>query len=192
MKRRNTPRNPTVYGVENWSSGVLRYQWKRAHRRSASQGRSSFGRSQGPGGFAAARIACCNFPCSSAFANADSQLRELSAAYQHGHNRIRLPGSALSVFPMKVNPRREVVEEFLRDSARCRVGWNAVRKPNCTRPSRRSRPRSHCCSAMASRTRPSSDRHAGRRGWQTRGDIVEKLNELKMVIKSCSTAGHAR
>lgn len=51
-----------------------------------------------------------------------SQLRILSAAYQTAINQFGFHGQHYPVFPMKVNPRREVVEEFLRDSGRLRVG----------------------------------------------------------------------
>ena len=51
-----------------------------------------------------------------------SQLRTLSNAYQTAIAQYSYEGQHYPVFPMKVNPRREVVEEFLRDSSRCRVG----------------------------------------------------------------------
>ena len=51
-----------------------------------------------------------------------NQLRTLSQSYQRAMAEFQFQGAHYPVFPMKVNPRREVVEEFLRDSARCRVG----------------------------------------------------------------------
>ena len=51
-----------------------------------------------------------------------AQLRILSGAYQNAIASYGFRGQHYPVFPMKVNPRREVVEEFLRDSGRCRVG----------------------------------------------------------------------
>ncbi len=51
-----------------------------------------------------------------------SQLRELSNAYQSAIAEYGFTGQHYPVFPMKVNPRREVVEEFLREGTRCRVG----------------------------------------------------------------------
>lgn len=51
-----------------------------------------------------------------------SQLRKLSQAYSQAIEQFHFAGRHFPVFPMKVNPRREVVEEFLRDSSRCRVG----------------------------------------------------------------------
>lgn len=58
-----------------------------------------------------------------------SQIRKLSDAYQHAIREFQYRGQHFPVFPMKVNPRREVVEEFLRDSARCRVGIECGSKP---------------------------------------------------------------
>jgi arginine decarboxylase len=51
-----------------------------------------------------------------------SQLRALASAYHHAITEYGFTGLHYPVFPMKVNPRREVVEEFLRDGTRCRVG----------------------------------------------------------------------
>jgi len=44
--------------------------------------------------------------------------------------RIQLYGAHYGVFPMKVNPRREVVEEFLREGGKHNFGLNAARRPN--------------------------------------------------------------
>ncbi len=57
------------------------------------------------------------------------QLRKLSEAYQAAISNFEYRGLHYPVFPMKVNPRREVVEEFLRDGARCRVGLECGSKP---------------------------------------------------------------
>src|SRR5215470_420937 len=51
-----------------------------------------------------------------------SQLRKLSLAYHHAMHQFQYTGQHWPVFPMKVNPRREVVETFLKDSDRLRVG----------------------------------------------------------------------
>ncbi|MFO0939325.1 MAG: hypothetical protein U0930_01020 [Pirellulales bacterium] len=48
-----------------------------------------------------------------------AQLRKLSAAYQAAIAEYKYGGQHFPLYPMKVNPRREVVEEFLRESARC-------------------------------------------------------------------------
>ena len=51
-----------------------------------------------------------------------SQLRVLTAAYQSAIAEFDYAGQHYPLFPMKVNPRREVVEEFLREGKRCRIG----------------------------------------------------------------------
>lgn len=51
-----------------------------------------------------------------------SQLRALSLAYKNAMKEYEFEGSHFPLFPMKVNPRREVVEAFLKESSRCRVG----------------------------------------------------------------------
>lgn len=51
-----------------------------------------------------------------------NQLRALSSAYKHAINEYGYSGTHFPLFPMKVNPRREVVEAFLKDSARTNVG----------------------------------------------------------------------
>lgn len=51
-----------------------------------------------------------------------NQLSILSNAYQNAIKEYEYKGIHYPVFPMKVNPRREVVEEFLKDSPKYRVG----------------------------------------------------------------------
>ncbi len=51
-----------------------------------------------------------------------SQLKLLSQAYVNAIKEYEYGGLHFPVFPMKVNPRREVVQEFLRDSGPRRVG----------------------------------------------------------------------
>ena len=50
------------------------------------------------------------------------QLRTLAEAYQAAIAQFGYTGQHYPVFPMKVNTRREVVEEFLRDGYQRRVG----------------------------------------------------------------------
>ena len=121
-----------------------------------------------------------------------SQLRALSAAYQTAITEYGYTAHHYPVFPMKVNPRREVVEEFLRDSARCRVGLECGSK-------------AELYAAIAQEQTPESlllcngfkDEAfvktamlgvvAGKRVII----IVEKMNELKMVIKVARQLGVA-
>lgn len=119
-----------------------------------------------------------------------SQLRKLSDAYSHAITEYGLTGKHYPVFPMKVNPRREVVEEFLRDSARCRVGIECGSK-------------AELYAALAQEQTPESllicngfkddtfirlaalGMQAGKRVIV----VVEKLNELKMLLKQHQATG---
>ena len=121
-----------------------------------------------------------------------SQLRKLSDAYQQAMTHFHFTGKHFPVFPMKVNPRREVVEEFLKDSARSRVGLECGSKPELY-------------AALAQEQAPESlllcngfkdeafielaclGIQAGKRVVV----IVEKLNELKMVLRRYQQTGVA-
>ncbi|MCC6512243.1 MAG: biosynthetic arginine decarboxylase [Pirellulaceae bacterium] len=121
-----------------------------------------------------------------------SQLRALSAAYQNAITEYGYQAHHYPVFPMKVNPRREVVEEFLRDSARCRVGLECGSK-------------AELYAAIAQEQTPESlllcngfkdeafvkTAMLGVVAGKRVVIIVEKLNELKMVIKVAQQLGAA-
>jgi len=119
-----------------------------------------------------------------------SQLRKLSQAYVQAMEQFRYAGRHFPVFPMKVNPRREVVEEFLRDSARCRVGLECGSKPELY-------------AAIAMDQTPESllicngfkdEAFMKLAGLGTQAGkrvvvVIEKLNELKMLVKECQRSG---
>ena len=91
---------------------------------------------------------------------------------------------------MKVNPRREVVEEFLRDGARCRVGLECGSKPELY-------------AAVAQEQVPNSLLICN--GFKDEGFlrlatlavqsgknvviVIEKLNELKLLLKVADETG---
>jgi arginine decarboxylase len=52
----------------------------------------------------------------------DNQLRKLHRAFQEATREFAYTGGHFAVFPMKVNPRREVVEEFLREGSKYNFG----------------------------------------------------------------------
>ena len=62
-----------------------------------------------------------------------NQLRILSSAYRDAIGQFGYLGKHYPVSPMKVNPRREVVEEFLKESDRCRVGLECGSKAEVVR-----------------------------------------------------------
>ncbi len=121
-----------------------------------------------------------------------SQLRILTAAYQSAITEFEYSGQHYPLFPMKVNPRREVVEEFLREGARCRVGLECGSK-------------AELFAAIAQEQSPESlllcngfkdesfvrTALLGVQAGKRVTIVVEKLNELKMVVKLAQQLGVA-
>lgn len=121
-----------------------------------------------------------------------SQLRALTAAYHTAITEYGYAGHHYPVYPMKVNPRREVVEEFLRDSARCRVGLECGSK-------------AELYAAVAQEQTPESlllcngfkdeafvkTAMLGVLAGKRVVIVVEKMNELRMVIKVAQQLGAA-
>lgn len=113
-----------------------------------------------------------------------SQLRTLSNAYQSAMSQFGFHGQHYPVFPMKVNPRREVVEEFLRDSSRCRVGLECGSKAELyAAVAQDQTPESLLlCNGFKDEEFIRTALLAVRAGKRAT-IVVEKLNELRIVIK---------
>jgi arginine decarboxylase len=120
------------------------------------------------------------------------QLRKLSSAYQSAIKEYGFLGQHYPVFPMKVNPRREVVEEFLRDSARLRVGlecgskaelYAAVAQEQCAESLL-------LCNGFKDEEFIQTALLAVQAGKRV-VIVVEKLNELKMVVRLAQQRGVA-
>ncbi len=121
-----------------------------------------------------------------------SQLRELTAAYQSAIAEFEYAGQHYPLYPMKVNPRREVVEEFLRDGARCKIGLECGSK-------------AELFAAVAQEQSPDSlllcngfkdelfvrTALLGVKAGKRVTIVVEKLNELRMVLKLAQEVGVA-
>ena len=121
-----------------------------------------------------------------------SQLRTLTAAYQSAIAEFEYSGQHYPLFPMKVNPRREVVEEFLREGARCRVGLECGSK-------------AELFAAIAQEQSPESlllcngfkdesfvrTALLGVQAGKRVTIVVEKLNELRMIVKLAQQLGIA-
>lgn len=119
-----------------------------------------------------------------------AQLNRLCLAYEAAAASFGYRGGHFPVFPMKVNPRREVVEEFLRESQRQNVGVECGSKPELY-------------AALALDQSPESllvcngfkdeafvrlallGIQAGKRVIL----VVEKLNELKMILRLARETG---
>ena len=120
----------------------------------------------------------------------NSQLRTLSNAYQHAIAEYGYQGQHYPVFPMKVNPRREVVEEFLRDSQRCMVGLECGSKAELYAAlAQEQSPQSLLlCNGFKDETFIRAALLGVRAGKRVT-IVVEKLNELSMVVKLAQQTG---
>ena len=121
-----------------------------------------------------------------------SQLRTLSNAYQSAISQYGFQGQHYPVFPMKVNPRREVVEEFLRDSGRCRVGLECGSKAELYAAIAQDQTAESLllCNGFKDEGFIRTALLAVQAGKRTT-IVVEKLNELKIVIKLATQLGVA-
>ncbi|AMV34044.1 Biosynthetic arginine decarboxylase [Pirellula sp. SH-Sr6A] len=119
-----------------------------------------------------------------------NQLEILTSAYKDAIQQFDYRGKHFPVFPMKVNPRREVVEEFLRDSGRLRVGLECGSKaelyagiaqeqmPETLLICNGFKDESFCRLACVGV-------QAGKRVVI----VIEKLNELKMLLRVAAETG---
>lgn len=116
-----------------------------------------------------------------------AQLRKLSAAYQAAIAEYKYGGQHFPLYPMKVNPRREVVEEFLRESARCNVGLECGSKAELYAAVAQEQPPGSLllCNGFKDETFVRTALLAVQAGKRV-VIVVEKLNELRMVIKLAS------
>lgn len=121
-----------------------------------------------------------------------SQLRVLANSYQQAINEFDYRGQHYPLYPMKVNPRREVVEEFLRESQRCRVGLECGSKAELYAALAQDQPSDSLlfCNGFKDEFFVRAALlgvQAGKRVTL----VIEKLNELRMVLKLARDAGVA-
>ena len=90
-----------------------------------------------------------------------TQMRRLCLAYEAAAREYAYSGGHFPVFPMKVNPRREVVEEFLREGVKQSVGLECGSKAELYVRCRSNSPPNRCWFATVSRT----NRLCGWRRW---------------------------
>ena len=119
-----------------------------------------------------------------------NQLRILSGAYRDAIEQFGYKGKHYPVFPMKVNPRREVVEEFLKESDRCRVGLECGSKAELYAAVAQEQTsesllicngfKDEAFCRLASLAVQSGKRVV---------IVVEKLNELKMLLRVANETG---
>lgn len=114
----------------------------------------------------------------------ESQLDRLASAYQSAIDEYEFQGLHYPVFPMKVNPRREVVSEFLKEGTHARVGLECGSKPELYAALAQPQPEGSLllCNGFKDEAfirMALLGVQAGKRVTI----VIEKLNELKMVIK---------
>ena len=119
-----------------------------------------------------------------------NQLRTLTKAYSDAIQQFEYDGKHYPVFPMKVNPRREVVEEFLKESDRCRVGLECGSKPELyAAVAQEQTPESLLiCNGFKDEAFCKLASLAVQSGKRV-VIVVEKLNELKMLLRVASDVG---
>lgn len=121
-----------------------------------------------------------------------SQLHILTQAYQSAIQEYQYRGQHFPVYPMKVNPRREVVREFLQDSTRCRVGLECGSKAELYAAI--AQPQDSETLLLCNGFKDETFIRTALLGMQAGKRVViviEKLNELKMVIKLYKQLGIA-
>ena len=119
-----------------------------------------------------------------------NQLNKLHRAFREAQREFNYTGGHFGVFPMKVNPRREVVEEFLREGAKYNFGIECGSK-------------SELYAALSLDQTPESllvcngfkDEAfinlalIGTKIGKRVVIVIEKLNELKMVLRLANETG---
>ena len=119
-----------------------------------------------------------------------NQLRILVGAYRDAIDQFAYKGKHYPVFPMKVNPRREVVEEFLKESDRCRVGLECGSKAELyAAVAQDQTPESLLiCNGFKDEAFCRLASLAVQSGKRV-VIVVEKLNELKMLLRVANETG---
>lgn len=120
----------------------------------------------------------------------ENQLRKLCTAYEEAAQEFKYSGRHFPVFPMKVNPRREVVEEFLKTGRKIACGLECGSKPElyAALGMERSPESLLICNGFKDEAfirLALSGVQAGQRIIL----VVEKLNELKILLKLAREAG---
>lgn len=119
-----------------------------------------------------------------------NQLKKLQRSFQDAAREFSYTGAHYGVFPMKVNPRREVVEEFLREGSKYNFGVECGSKAELYAAlSLEQTPDSLLiCNGFKDETFINLALMGVRIGKRVI-IVVEKLNELKMIIRRARETG---
>jgi arginine decarboxylase len=118
------------------------------------------------------------------------QLQRLCLAYESAAKQFDYAGGHFPVFPMKVNPRREVVEEFLRDGKRQSIGIECGSKAELYAALSLGQPADSLL--ICNGFKDEAFLRLALLGVQVGKRVVvviEKLNELKMALKLAHETG---
>jgi len=119
-----------------------------------------------------------------------TQLKRLCLAYEVASREAGYTGEHLPVFPMKVNPRREVVEEFLREGVGQSVGVECGSKPELYAALSLEQPAGSLL--ICNGFKDEAFVNLALLGTQIGKRVVlvvEKLTELKMILRRSREAG---
>lgn len=121
-----------------------------------------------------------------------NQLRALATAYQSAIDEFDYAGRHFPLFPMKVNPRREVVEEFLREGSDLQVGLECGSKSELYAAIAQDQSADSLllCNGFKDEAFVQTALLAVRAGKRVT-IVIEKLNELRMVLKLAKESGVA-
>lgn len=118
------------------------------------------------------------------------QLDQLCAAFQRAAAEFEYKGQHLPVYPMKVNPRREIVEEFLREGGRFRCGLECGSKAELSAALAQEQPPGSLlvCNGFKDETFINLALSGVQIGKQV-VIVIEKINELKIAIRRMQDTG---
>jgi arginine decarboxylase len=119
-----------------------------------------------------------------------NQLNKLHRSFRDASREFNYAGSHYGVFPMKVNPRREVLEELLREGSKYSFGVEAGSKAELYAALSLDQPAESLlvCNGFKDETFINLAMMGTRVGKRVI-IVIEKLNELKMVIKRVQESG---
>lgn len=115
-----------------------------------------------------------------------NQLKILTGSYREAIEQFEYKAMHFPVFPMKVNPRREVVEEFLKDTSKYRVGLECGSKAELYAAiAQEQTPESLLiCNGFKDESFCRLALLAVQSGKRV-VIVIEKLNELKILLRVC-------
>jgi arginine decarboxylase len=119
-----------------------------------------------------------------------NQLVKLNQAYRTAIAEFQFEGEHYPVFPMKVNPRREVLEEFLKETGHRRLGLECGSKPELFAATAQAQSSESLlvCNGFKDESFLKMATLAMQAG-QRVVVVIEKLNELKALLKVSRETG---